>query len=261
MASPVSSFLNKTVILPGQYVCGKFTQLSERVGLTKAAQIGFRFFKSYGDEPKDFAKAFQVLGEWTVVFCEKKSTFKGFETAQKVAAFSKQAKCFLSFSGICTQLVKARDALAPLQNQQGRTIFTATALKTVIDKGTGLCASAFDTITLLSSLGLISSKNKHMSAIKVGNCIATVLGAISRLGSDANHLRGEYAQGNLRSRTSWEKTVSIVGNVAVFSLGALPLLERFKGYKADKNFFLKLSTASVLSTLFSKHIPRSLSLV
>lgn len=272
MISPVSSFLNKTVILPGQYVCGKFTQLSEKVGLTKAAQIGFSLFKSYGDEPKDLAKAFQVLGEWIVVFCEKKSTFKGLETAQKVAAFSKQAKCFLSFSGICTQLVKAKDALAPLiaprqvpdreipqiRNQQERTIFTATALKTVIDKGTGLCASAFDTITLLSILGFISPKNKHMPAIKIGNCVATVLGAISRLGSDANHLRGEYAQGSLRSRTSWEKTVSIVGHVAVFSMGALPLLERFKGYKADKNFFLKLGTASVLSTLFSKHIPKSL---
>lgn len=264
MNSPISSFLNNTIVSPVQYAWKEFTQLSEKIGLTKAAQIGFRIFKSYGDEPKDLAKAFQVLGEWSVVFFEKKSAFKGLETAQKVAAFSKQAKCFLSFSGICTQLVKARDAIVSqqepktLQIQQERTIFTATTLKTVIDKGTGLCASAFDTITLLSFLGFISSKNKHVSTLKIGNCIATVLGATARLGSDANHLRGEYAKEGLRSRSSWEKTVSIVGHIAVLSLGALPLLEHFKGYKTDKSSFLMLGTASVLSTLFSKHIPRSL---
>ncbi|KAG6558849.1 hypothetical protein RHABOEDO_000415 [Candidatus Rhabdochlamydia oedothoracis] len=244
MTSPI-----KIVALPVQYIW----HVSEKIGLNKAMQIGFKFFKSYGDEPKDLAKLFQVFSEWAVVLCKNKSTFKGFETAQKVAAFSKQAKCFLSFSGICTQLVKARNALVPLIEQE-RT-FTATALKTVIDQGTGLCASAVDIITLLNLLGFISSKNKYMSAIKIGNCIATVLGAISRLGSDANNLQEEYAQGRLVSRASWKKTVSILGHVAVFSLGALPLLERFKGYKPlDKNFFLKLSTVSVLSTLFNKHI-------
>jgi hypothetical protein len=72
-------------------------------------------------------------------------------------------------------------------------------------------------------------------------------------------LHGEYAQGNLRSRNGWEKATSIAGHVAVFSLGAFPLLDRFKGYKpSDDNFFLKLSTVSVLSTLFGKYVPKSL---
>ncbi len=271
MSSPVSSFFNNAVILPAQYMWETSMQLSEKVGLTKAAQIGFRFFKSYGDNPKDLAKVFQVLGEWVVVFCKKNSAFNGLETAQKIVDVSKQAKCFLSFSGICSQLVKVKDALVgprnPLLNgvpsqhnpQLERNIFTARSLKEVIDTGSGLCASAFDTITLLSVLGFISSKNKYMPAIKIGTCVATVLGAVARLGSDASSLHGEYAEGHLRSRTGWEKTVSIVGHVAVFSLGAFPLLERFKGYTPlDKNFFLKISTVSALSTLFSKHIPRSL---
>ena len=271
MSSPIPSFFNNAIIVPAQCMWKTSMQLSEKVGLTKAAQVGFRFFKSYGDNPKDLAKAFQVLGEWVVVFCKKKSAFNGLETAQKIVDVSKKAKCFLSFSGICSQLVKVKTALVgpehPLPNgaphcanpQSERNIFTARALKEVIDTGSGLCANAFDTVTLLSVLGLISSKNKYMPAIKIGTWIATVLGAIARLGSDVNDLHGGYTQGRLRSRTSWEKTVSIVGNVAVFTLGALPLLERFKVYTPlDKNFFLKLSTVSVFSTLFSKHIPRSL---
>jgi hypothetical protein len=271
MNSPVPSFFNNAVIEPAQCAWKTSMRLSEKVGLTKAAQVGFRFFKSYGDNPKDLAKAFQVLGEWVVVFCKKKSAFNGLETAQKIVDVSKQAKCFLSFSGICSQLVKVKTALVgpehPLPNgvphcvnpQPERNIFTARALKEVIDTGSGLCANAFDTVTLLSVLGLISSKNKYMPAIKIGTWIATVLGAIARLGDDGNKLHGEYAQGNLRSRNGWEKTVSIAGHAAVFSLGAFPLIDRFKGYKpSDDNFFLKLSTISVLSTLFSKHIPKSL---
>jgi hypothetical protein len=247
MSSPVSIFLNNTVILPAQYMWKTSIQLSEKAGLTKAAQIGFRFFKSYGDNPKDLAKVFQVLGEWIIVFYKKNSAFNGLETARKIVDFSKQTKYFLSFSGICSQLVKMK------------TVFTAGSLKGIIDTGSRLCASAFDTITLLSVLGLISSKNKYIPAIKIGACMATVLGAVAHLGSDASNLHGEYVQGRLRSRSSWEKTVSIAGHAAVFSLGALPLLERFKGYTPlDKNFFLKLSTISALSTLFSKHIPRSL---
>lgn len=268
MSSPISNFFNQTVVSPFKYAWDKSMELLEMTGVNKAAQVSFRFFKSYGDNPKDLAKGFQVLGEWVVVFCKKKSAFNGLETAQKIVDVSKQAKCFLSFSGICSQLVKVKDALVgaerPIPNGRlpqhvNPPPETARILKEIIDTGSGLCANAFDTITLLSVLGLISSKNKYMPAIKIGTWIATVLGAAARLGSDASSLHGEYAQGRLRSRTSWEKTVSIAGNIAVFSLGAFPLLERFKGYTPlDKNFFLKLSTISTLSTLFSKHIPRSL---
>lgn len=271
MVSPASGFFNRIIFQPVCYVWETSVQLSERTGLNKAAQIGFNFFKSYGDAPKDLAKAFQVIGEWVVIICEKKGVLNGLETAQKVATFAKQAKCFLSFSGICTQLVRAKDALASLitpqhvgngdlpgVHAQRRGFFTARSVKTLIEQGSGLCASAFDSITLLSVLGIMSSKNKYLPAIKIGACVATVLGASVRLGNDTGGLYGAYAQGRFRSRTNWENVISLTGNAAVLALGAIPLLINFKGYKPSANLFLKLGTLSVLSTLINKHIPRSL---
>ncbi|MGL5626652.1 MAG: hypothetical protein ACRDDW_03920 [Candidatus Rhabdochlamydia sp.] len=272
MTSPTSGFFNRIIFQPACCVWETSVQLSERTGLTKAAQVGFNFFKSYGDAPKDLAKAFQVMGEWVVIICEKKGALNGLNTAQKVATFAKQAKCFLSFSGICSQLVKAKDALASLirpqqvmngelpgaHAQQRRGFFTVRSVKTLIEQGSGLCASAFDSITLLSVLGIMSSKNKYLPAIKIGACVATILGASMRLGSDTGGLYGEYAQGRFRSRNNWENAISLTGNAAILVLGAIPLLINFKGYKPTNNLILKLGTISVLSTLINKHIPRSL---
>lgn len=252
-----------TVSATCKYTLNKPMEFGEKAGLNKVARIGFRFFKSFGDKPKDFAKLLQVLGSWVVVVCDKKGAVDASETAQKVSDFAKYAKCFLSFCGIWSQLggslrpqVVENGHPPQLQNQPARNGFTSAAVKTVINTGSMLCASACDSVSLFHFLGLVSAKNKYFEGLKIVNCIATVLAMTMLLKKDAIALHGECEQGHFISRNNWENAISLIGNGVVFSFGFFPLLEKagyWKGFLKNNNLYF--TTMSVITNFISKHVP------
>ena len=245
----------------------------------------FRFFKSYGNEPKDLAKVVSVTGAWTAAICEDRGAFTGWETAKKVSDFAKQAKCFLSFAGIWKQSAKIVNELSvfrarkasqvpsevliqledqpPVQNNRDHflvNIFTLSGLKALIGSSSTAYSAIFDSISLFSALGLVSSKTRFFEVMKTGNCMATILGASLRFGKEGYQLHGQYGQGGFRSTSTLKSTIQLLEHAFVFALGALPFTPWFKECSviSQSSTMLRLSTATVITNLFHKHIPASL---
>lgn len=291
------SAFNRAVIVPGRHALnttvdsaifvvdaalGVMGQGCRTLYLDKIGAVAFRFFRSYGNAPKDLAKVICVVGTWTAAICGKRGAFDGQETAKKVSAFAKQAKCFLSFAGIWKQSANIFGDLAvfrartqepnePLIEFDERpdhdprdhfliNIFTVPGLKAIINNGSAMCSTIFESVSLFSVLGLVSSKTRFFEVMRTGNCVATILGASLRFGGEGYQLRGQYGQRRLRSTSALESTVKLIEHAAVLALGGLPLTPWFKNSSGDlrDRVMLGFSTAAVITNLFHKHIPASL---
>jgi hypothetical protein len=244
--SAVSGILH-AVVSPLSYAYKKSGDLCHIVYLDRIAEAAFRFFQSYGNSPKDFAKVLQVLGSWIEIVCDGKAPIN--ETARKVSDFAKQAKCFLSLAGLCTQFA---DTVGELSIKG---LSEAEGLKKMVGKCTGLYSSVFDSISLLSAFELVSPNTRAFRALKLGNSLSTILGATVRLRDDTYKLHSA----GVRSRDGWKSAIKLIGNSAVFALGILPLSSSFKNCRAGNSIMLRLSTVTVITNLIDKHIPASLS--
>lgn len=246
--SSLSGFFH-TVISPVSYTYKELSRLCCMLYLDKAAETAFRFFHSYGNSPKDLAKVLQVLGSWTVIICDRKGAPN--ETAQKVSSFAKQAKCFISLAGLPAQFSKTTGVCPEPSAQK----VSARSLEKIIGDCSGLYNSMFDSVSLLSALGLVSSKTRVFEVLQLGNSFSTTLGAFQRLKGDTYQLRRK----EVTSRERWQNIVKLIGNFTVLALGALPLSNGFKNCSAlaKNSIMLRLSTITVITNLLDKHIPAS----
>lgn len=251
MSSPSVFF--HAVVSPVSCVYGGLGQLCRVAYLDRVAETAFRFFRSYGNSPKDLAKAVQTLASWAVAICDKRGSPN--TEAQKVSDFAKQVKCFISLASLPAQLTQTVGICpeAPEAVEQPR---PARGIREIIGECTGLYSSVFDSVSLLSCFGVMSSKTRAFETLKLGNNVSTILGSVQRLKGDALEIHGH----GVRSRRGRENAVKLIGNLAVLALGFLPLLSGFKACSslASPNIMLRISTIAVISNLLDKHIPRSL---
>lgn len=242
-----SSVFFHTVISPVSHTYKGLGRLCCMLYLDKVAETAFRFFHSYGNSPKDLAKALQVLSCWTVIICDKKGSPN--ELAQKVSSFAKQAKCFISLAGLPAQFSRTTGMyLEPSAKN-----VPARSLEKILGDCAGLYNSVFDSVSLLNALGFVSSKTKVYEVLQFGNGLSTTLGSLQRLKGDTGQLRKK----EVALREQVQNIVKLIGNLAILALGALPFSSGFKNCSAhvQNSIMLRLSTIVVITNLLDKHIP------
>ncbi|MDR2539186.1 MAG: hypothetical protein LBC45_00950 [Chlamydiales bacterium] len=167
-----------------------------------------------------------------------------FLSESKIELHLGNGKVFLLPQGARFQLGSLHSSREENGSGSLKDIFKRASFRKRISAWAGVYNSVFESMKFLRITKIVSVQNPFL---QTGNLMAIIAGALARLGDDHK----QYQTKGL----GLEDLASIVGNVSIFMLGAIPLVDKKRAFPKAMIF---CSTIAVLANL-SSHFFKSMS--